>query len=129
MKTLMKESFVEITYDEANRIIIAKWIGFLKIDQVKKGCELISQFVKVNKLTKHLSNHQQLKVLSSDVQGYLVGQWFSEVEALGLTKIAVLVAEDVFAKATVDKVNQAVMGRMSIYTFGTEYSCYQWLNE
>ncbi|WP_224994511.1 hypothetical protein [Cesiribacter sp. SM1] len=126
---LMKESFVEISYMAEDRIIIAKWKGFLTVDQVKKGCEVINQQVTKNKLTKHLSDHSQLKVLSKEVQEYLGGTWFNQVEKLGLRKLAVNLAEDVFAQATVKKVNgEQKFGQMIMDSFGSYESAIKWLN-
>lgn len=128
-QVLMKESFVEISYRIEDRIVIAKWKGFLTVDQVKRGCEVINQQVVKNKLTKHLSDHSQLKVLSKEVQDYLGGTWFSQVEKIGLRKIAVNLAEDVFAQATVKKVNgEQKFGQMLIDSFGSYESAFKWLN-
>ena len=128
-QVLMKESYVEISYHVEDRIIIAKWKGFLTVDQVKKGCEVINQQVAKHKLSKHLSDHSQLKVLGKEVQEYLGGTWFNQVEQLGLRKLAVNLAEDVFAQATVKKVNgQQKFGQMTIDTFGSYESAFKWLN-
>ena len=126
---VMKECFVEITYRAEDRIIIAKWKGFLTLDQVKNGCEVINQQVIKFKLTKHLSDHSQLKVLGKDVQEYLSSVWFNQVEQLGLRKIAVNLAEDVFAQATVRKVNgENKFGKLVIDSFGSHESAFKWLN-
>lgn len=125
-KLILKESYCDVTLDEAN-VIKARWIGFLKLDQVKKGCDVISGYIKDNKLKGHISDHRSLKILSKEVQEYLGAVWFPEVERLGLTKIAVLVSDDVFAKATVDKVNETAVGNLAIHTFNAEKDCNDWL--
>lgn len=129
-KKLLNESYVEISFDEANQIVIAKWKGFLTLQQVIKGCEVVSKFIADNKLTLHLSDHSQLKVLSKEVQEFLVGTWFNEVEALGLRKIAVKLAEDVFAQATVKNVNtKQQTGQLTIDSFGEYETAYAWLKK
>ena len=128
--SILKEKFVEIEFDPSTKVITARWIGFLKLEDVQKGCNLVSNYIKKNNLTSHLSDHTKLKVLSKEVQEYLTGQWFAEVEKLGLKKIAVLVSEDVFAQATVNNVNtRGAVGRLKIYTFNSETQCNQWLSE
>jgi hypothetical protein len=127
---VLKEKFAEVFYDADNKLITAQWIGFLKLDDVKFGCQEINRFVRKYQMTKHLSDHTKLKVLSKEVQEYLTGQWFMEVEKLGLKKIAVLVSEDVFAQATVNNVNtKGALGNLSIYTFNSLIRCEQWLTE
>ncbi|MBL3656961.1 hypothetical protein [Fulvivirga sediminis] len=129
VKTLLKESFCDITYDDAKQVITAQWIGFLKTDQVKRGCDLMTEFIKENEIKFHLSDHRSLKVLSKEVQEYLGGSWFPEVESIGLTKLAVLVSDDVFTKATVDKVNESAVGSLKIHTFNSERNCFDWFKE
>ncbi len=130
-KTLLKEPYTEIFIDQSDGVLYARWSGFLTTSQVKKGCSVMSDFIKKNHTAVHLSDHRDLKVLSKDVQDYLTGTWFPEVEKAGMTKIAALVSEDVFAKATVDKVNsegqKVTMGRLEIGTFMSEQDCISWL--
>ena len=125
---LLKEPFVEINLDKSNNVIVAKWIGFLKPDQVKKGCAFMTNYIKNHSLKAHLSDHRSLKVLSKEVQDYLTQQWFPEVEKIGLRKVGAVVAEDVFAATTVNKVNQeAKVGNLKINMFNSEPECVKWL--
>lgn len=129
-RVLFSEKYCEIYYEEDRNIITANWIGYLQIDQVKLGCQQITDFIKSNQGVTHLSDHTRLKVLSSEVQDYLTGVWFQEVADIGLTKIAVLLSEDVFAQATVTKVNtKAMVDKLQINTFGTKSQCTEWLTE
>jgi len=124
---VFQEDYCEIS-EGSNGIIYARWNGFLKPETVRKGCSVISEQVKKNNITVHLSDHRNLKVLSKEVQEYLAKEWFPEVEKLGMTKIAALVAPDLFAKATVDKVNKdAHVGNLVIRTFESEDECIKWL--
>ncbi|MEK6479312.1 hypothetical protein WJR50_17340 [Catalinimonas sp. 4WD22] len=127
-KALYADKCAEITTEEG--IIIAKWSGFLNLESTKKGCDSMVDYVRKNKITKHLSDQSTLKVLSKEVQGYLVSEAFPALDKAGLRKLAVLVSEDVFAKATVDNVNSAtMMGNIKVKTFNTRRDCIDWLNE
>ncbi|MDF9795606.1 hypothetical protein OKW21_000869 [Catalinimonas alkaloidigena] len=127
-KALYTDKCAEITNEE--NIIIAKWSGFLNLESTKKGCDAMVEYVRKNKITKHLSDQSTLKVLSKEVQGYLVGEAFPALDRAGLRKLAVLVSEDVFAKATVDNVNSAtMMGNIEVKTFNSRRECVDWLNE
>jgi hypothetical protein len=129
-QTLLNEKSVRLSYDSANKTIIAKWIGFLKMEDLKKGCELMNVQIRSEKITRHISDQTELKVLAKELQEYIGGVWFDEVEKMGLRKIAILVAEDVFAQATVNKVNtNAQFRNLQIQTFGSLDKCYQWLKE
>lgn len=127
---LMKEPFVEIAYDKSKKILVAKWIGFLKIEDARTGCSFMTKFVKDNLINNHLSDHRQLKVLSKEVQDYLTMTWFPEVEKVGLKRVGAVVAEDVFAAATVGKVNKAgQVGNLKIDMFNSESECINWLTK
>lgn len=125
---LMQEPFVDIYLDKSNNLIVARWIGFLKPEEVRKGCAFMTKYIKENLLKGHFSDHRQLKVLSKEVQDYLTMQWFPEVEKIGLRKVGAVVAEDVFAAATVNKVNkEGQVGNLQINMFNSEPECVKWL--
>lgn len=125
---LVKESYVEIYHIPEMNLIAAKWIGFLNLENVKKGCSFLTEFIRKHKVKIHLSDHRQLKVLSKEVQAYLTQEWFAEVEKIGLTKVGAVVSKDIFAVATVNKVNkEATIGNLQIDMFQTEEECLDWL--
>lgn len=126
---ILKEKFVEMSFDPENKIVEAKWIGFLKEEEVRKACKVMINFIGKNKITKHLSDQTQLKVLSKEVQNYLVGECFPELDKQGLKKVAVLVSEDVFAQATVNNVNtKSQMGGLTFGTFNSKNKSIEFLN-
>jgi putative lipase involved disintegration of autophagic bodies len=88
----------------------------------------MTHYIKDHGIKAHLSDHRSLKVLSKEVQDYLQQDWFPTVEKEGLSKIGAVVADDVFAKATVDKVNTVQLGKMTINTFNSSSECENWLS-
>ena len=127
---LLKEKYTEIYVEDGSSILYAKWSGFLKPEEVRHGCSFMTEYIKKHRTMYHISNHIELKVLTKEVQDYLTQEWFPEVEKIGMRKICALVSKDVFAKATVDKVNEAgTMGNLSIMTLGSMEDCLVWLNE
>ncbi len=129
---LISEKYVEVSYDDATKVVEADWKGYLKLQQVEAGCSVISDAIRQRDITRHLSDHTELKVLSKEVQTYLTQTWFPHVADLGLKKIAVLVSLDVFAQATVNKVNSeshVQVADLTIRTFMNKKECMEWLNE
>jgi hypothetical protein len=127
-QTVLKESFVHISFDAANRIVYVKWSGFLKIDDTKRACRVLIDFIRQNRITLHLSEQTELKVLSKDVQEYLVHTFFPEAEQAGLRKLAVQLSEDIFAQATVANVNtKSSSGKLQINSFGSASKALEWL--
>jgi hypothetical protein len=126
---VFQEKYVRIHFDVNNKILIAKWNGRLQLDEVKRGCSLMRDFIAENAITKHMSNHTHLKMLSEEVQKYLAEEWFPEVYALGLRKVGVIVTEDLFAQTTVLNVNmKAQQEELAIHTFYKVSDCLEWLN-
>lgn len=129
-EVILNDKFVELTFDSENKIVTAKWIGFLKLDETKKACATLVQFVRTNQVTRHLSDQTQLKVLSKEVQEFLAGECLPELEKVSLRKLAVLVSDDIFAQAAVNNVNtKAKMGKLSINTYNSKPQCIAWLTE
>jgi hypothetical protein len=126
---LFETSYCEIR-ERKDGILYAKWKGFLKPNQVRTGCRFMTEYVRGKNITMHLSDHRDLRVLSKEVQDYLISEWFPEIEREGMKKIAALEAPDPFAKITVDKVNkEAKVGNLIIRSFIREEDCIKWLFE
>lgn len=125
---LMQTPYVTIRIDQTYNMVVAKWIGFLTLDEVITGCRFMTQLFKEHGITIHMSEHRALAVLSDEVQEYLVRQWFPEIAQIGVRKVGAVAADDVFAEATVWKVNQeASSGGLIIEMFANEVECVQWL--
>jgi nitrogen regulatory protein PII-like uncharacterized protein len=129
-EVLFKSNFVEVSYDAANKIIIAKWNGFLKLEDVKKACDVINSYVKKYQVSRHLSDQSQMRILSKEIQEHVATKVFPELENLGLRKMAVVISEDVFAVATANNVHtKAKVGRLSVNTYNSVNQATSWLVE
>lgn len=127
---LLQNASTEIRVDEQHGIILAVWRGALTLEQVQTGCNFMTRYIAENRIKYHLSDHTALKQLSADVQAYLSDHWFYAVERAGLRKLAVKLADDIFAQATVRKVNkQERYGHLAIEDFATYARAYAWLLE
>lgn len=127
-KLLLNKSFIEVSLDERHRVIVAKWKGTLSLEQVQEGCQFMTTFIREHSLRHHLSDHTSLESLAPEVQEYLINEWFFEVEKEGLQKVAVRLAKNIFAQATVRRVNRVEKyGELEIETFPSYESAYAWL--
>lgn len=127
---LFKEKYCTVEMDSSNGILYAKWSGFLKIDDIRKGCGAMTEFIKSSGTKLHCSDHLELKVLTDDCKDYLTGEWFPEVESIGLKKVSALVSPNIFARSSIEDVNSAAvvnLGQLTIDTFNTQQDCEAWL--
>ena len=128
LQTLFQRKYAQISIDHAAGIVIAKWIGFLQLDEVMEGCRVMTEAIRTYGLKRYLSDHTELKLLKASVQNYLIGEAFPAYQRAGLQKVAVFSSGDVFTQATVENVNgQSESDGLKIVTFTTREACYAWL--
>lgn len=131
MKTieLLELEGCKVWHDPELGALSASWEGFLKLDHVKEACQVMSSYIKANKTKLLYSNQLNLKVLSKELQTFLVNEWFPQIENLGVERMAILAALDPFAKASMEKVNQRFEGKgsLEVFKFGLEKECLNWL--
>ena len=127
-KILLQKPYTEVSYDEENRVIITKWKGSLNVEQVRATLVFKAAFIEQHQVSKNLNDHTELKVLSPEVQQYLVEEGHVALEQVGLRKIAVKLARDIFAQATVRRVNKAEnTEKLQIEVFSSYEEAYDWL--
>jgi len=127
---IFETNYSDIYFDDDEGVLIARWSGFLQPEQVKNGCRAIADYVTKNQIKRYLSDHTELKALSNQVRDYLIREWFPEIENLGMEKIAVLVSQNAFPKASAEKiVNETQIGRMKILTCSSRHDCLEWLRQ
>lgn len=128
-KVTLNEKFVEISHDQTNNIAVARWKGFLKLENLPSGLNALNDIIKKNNSKSHISDQRELKVLSREVQDSLTSNFLPSLEKKGVLKLAVISADDVFAQASVNKVNSSTMlGNMEIKPFNTERDAIDWIN-
>ncbi|AHM60943.1 hypothetical protein D770_13445 [Flammeovirgaceae bacterium 311] len=127
-KILLQESFSEVSFDEEHKVIITKWKGALALEQVRSTLDFKTDFIREHGVRNNLNDHTELKVLSPEVQQYLVEEGHFSLERVGLRKIAVKLAKDIFAQATVRRVNKIEKyGQLEIEVFSNYEDAYAWL--
>ena len=127
---VLNESWCQVWYDRGSKELYAKWVGYLTIDQVEEGCQVVSNYVRHNPLSIFCSNHLEMKVMTTEVQEFLSKSWLPELKNIGLDKMAVIMAKDSFAKASLEKALGAYSsnGGLSINVFKLEKEYLNWLN-
>jgi len=88
------------------------------------------EVIKERDIKLHLSDHRSLKVMMDDVKDYVTKEWFAKAEAIGLRRVAALVSENIFARSSIDEVNQQAQVKLrglTIDTFNIFKQCEDWL--
>ncbi len=128
VQTLFEQKYVHIGIDHLTGILVARWIGFLQLDEVMEGSRVMGDAIRAHGLKLYLSDHTELKLLRASVQNYLISEAFPGYQRAGLQRVAVLSSGDVFTQATVKNVNgQVESNRLRFAVFSTREACYAWL--
>lgn len=107
MKTILKEKFAEMVFDEETPCFIIKWYGFQQVALVKPFCErIVVEFGKMLEQNPHcvhfIGDTREIDVVSPDIQVYWQEVWNPAMYAAGGRFLAVLVPSSVFAQFTVE---------------------------
>ena len=128
MKRIMQESYVDMYIDD-NNILHADWKGFLKLEKLKPAVDVMMDHIAKNKVTKHVSNHRQLQVLSNDVRAFLENEWFPRAEKAGINKMAAIISDNIFAEMSAKQVTEkAVKKSIETKYFVSSEDGAKWLN-
>jgi hypothetical protein len=87
------------------KILHIKQSGFLHLSQVVEMDKASLELIARNNIHLMLIDQSELKVLSKEIQDYLVHK-ISNLEKIGIKKVAILEPENIFAKLTVEKIHR-----------------------
>lgn len=124
-RTLSQEQHYEIT-QITNHAIKITFNGFLKVTDLTSLSTFMNTFSKYNRIDLLLVDQTSLKVLSREVQIHLAKT--ISIASKGLKKIAIIEAEDIFAKAAFDKLRrEAEHDEVTRAVFHSEKTALKWL--
>jgi hypothetical protein len=125
-KTIFQGEHCEITQIGPHALKL-KFTGFLKVSDLAAVTAFMDTYSKNNLCDMLLLDHSALKVLSKEVQEYLA-KTVAIIESKGIKRIAVIEADDVFAKAGFDKIQkEAHVDRITHVAFHSEKAAQEWL--
>jgi hypothetical protein len=126
VKVLFQQEHCEVE-QIGNHAIKIKFKGFLKITHLTAVDTFMDAFVKNNRIDMLMVDQSGLKVLSKEVQDHL-SKTILVIASIGLKRIALVDAEDVFAKATLDKISkEAPRDGVMRANFYSEKTALEWL--
>ncbi len=84
---------------------LALWKGFFRLENpiFLKDMKYSTNFIKEKRIKVMISDHSLLKVVTPDVLAWLHANWYFPASKNGLKAEAILEANNIFAKATLEK--------------------------
>ena len=125
-KPIFQEEHCEITHIGPHALKL-KFSGFLKVVNLVSIQAFMSAFTRSHPCEMLLIDHSGLKVLSKDVQEYMTNT-IAHIASKGVKRIAMIEAEDVFAKAGFEKIHREVStDNITRVVFHSEKAALEWL--
>ena len=120
---------MEITYHAESSILILRIHGFQKAENAAKSKEMLNELIHQKKIRLILINQKDIKVLSKEMQLFIAG-YASEIVQKGIKKMAIVLPEDLFALAGVNKIHsETKIPDLEMKTFTSEEQGLNWLQE
>jgi hypothetical protein len=117
----------EFLYQTDGSILIVRFRGFLKPGEAAKDRLVINEAIHQKKVQLILINQRDIKVLSREMQSFIMNN-APEMVQMGIKKMAIVLPEDVFALAGVSKIqNESNIRGIEMGTFISEEAGLNWL--
>lgn len=127
LKTVFQREHCEIA-QIGNNVVKITLKGFLKVEHLTAVFSFMDTFSRGNRIDYLMVDQSGLKVLSKEVQAYLT-ETISIIAGKGLKKVAIIEADDIFAKAAVDKIHkESQPGKTVQRIFHSEKNAMEWLS-
>lgn len=94
----------EFIYQAEGSLLIVRMSGFQKSEQAAKDNLILMETILRKRVRSLLMNQRDVKVLSQEMQSWIVGNAATLLNS-GVVKMAVVLPEDVFALAAISKIH------------------------
>lgn len=120
----------EISYDEANQIVTARFFGFMNSEGFRtfmlKGLEILQQKLAQHENVMWLADTREHKVVQKKDTDWVAEEWTPKAQKSGLTHIAFILPSDVFAQMSIENYQAVTVKSVKIKNFGDVESARQW---
>ena len=103
METLVKEKFIEISYEPSGNYLYSNWIGFQNEESVKKGCEIMLSQLKKKGCNKVLNDNTKVTGPWQSASEWVGTVWFPKMEQAGLRHFSWVFSPNIFAELSAKK--------------------------
>jgi hypothetical protein len=126
MQSLHKAKNLEITYDEANKIMICNWIGFQNKESIMASGAVILDLVKKKGISKVLNDNTHVTGPWQDAAEWTAKEWFPAMIGAGLKHFAWIFSSNIFSELSAKK---AMPASDVIKSFGAYREAFAWLSQ
>ena len=111
--------------------VVISYKGFIPFDEFTEICLKALEIVKDTGIDKFLSDTSEMKVMPKENQEWIQNEWFPMAMQTKLRRVAFLVPNSAFGKASVEATNSQAQqaGNITIRNFTNREEAIQWLKE
>jgi PAS domain S-box-containing protein len=118
---------VKIKYDPENHWLAVDWIGFQNLESVQRGCMIMLDLLKKNKVSKVLNDNTNVLGNWSEASDWGGTFWFPEMQKAGLEFFAWIYSPSTFSKLAAHKSLDVMAGTITTQFFTTVDEAADWL--
>lgn len=118
-----------VTYIPEHEYIDLKCVGFFTYEEVVQITEYTCEMLRFHNVHKCVINLQQVKIYPSGVEEYLRDIWYKKLVDAGVSRIAYIVPQDIFGRASMTVVHAGdAAKKIQRKYFVEELNAKEWLN-
>jgi len=103
-----EKSYIQIVYNEEIKVVEMHWKTFTTSAELKEGLNTGIKCIEEMQAHKWIGNVCKLGVIGEDDQKWSNEDWFPRALKAGITRMAVIVSDDIFNQMSVDEIMQRV---------------------
>ena len=128
-KVYLDKPYVKVFWDSSSKVLASVWKGFSTFDEISSIGFRILDAVIFEKATKVLYDAREMEILDNDSEKYIGGVFTKEMVGAGVKYAAVVLPEDVFAKYSIDNIQQTIISnkKASVNYFKSLSMAIKWL--
>lgn len=108
-KIYLDKPYVKVFWDPSTKVLSSVWKGFATFVEISSIGFRILDAVIFEKATKVLYDAREMEILDNDSEKYISGVFTKEMLGAGVKYAAVVLPEDVFAKYSIDNIQQTII--------------------
>jgi PAS domain S-box-containing protein len=122
-----RDSTVTINYNAEHQRLDTDWTGFQNLQSVQRGCLLMLNMLKKNKVDKVLNSNIHVQRNWSEAADWGNTEWFPAMEKAGLKYFAWVYSPSIFSQLSARKSVDTLAGNILIHFFTDVEAAAKWI--
>jgi hypothetical protein len=124
----MDEPFLRVRWDETLSCVVMEWKRFVEGEDFRRGLNTGLKLVQEKHATRWLADLRQIGVIAPEDQEWSNVDWFPRAVVAGLTRMAIVIPENIIAKWSVDRImNRVHNTNLTVHHFDNVEQARVWL--